>query len=392
MEIDEVTNALSEEGLALTRALPTIRPSDALSVGDGLRKRGYPAPVVAAAMTQARLRDKARAKFGDFADGMAFTPEGLEQASRLEVAALHARRYTDAGIERVADLTTGIGGDAMAMSAFGIAVMAFERDEGTALVADHNLRHWPSSVVVHANSLSVVRDVDVDAVFADPSRRTASGQRTSNPRRYDPPLTSILELRDRFPALGVKLGPAIPHSSLPEDAETEWVSVRGDVVEAALWCGPVARRHGWGALLLEPDGAHRLTGPAPPTDIGPIEDYLYEPDGAVIRARLVGEVASRVGGHLLDRTIAYVTAPRLSVTPFATAFRVVDDLPFGVKTLRTYLRKRGIGRITVKKRGTAVTPERLKTDLRLQGDEEATLILTRVAGAPRVLMVEPVTG
>ena len=118
-------------------------------------------------------------------------------------------------------------------------------------------------------------------------------------------------------------------------------------------------------------------------------EYVYEPDGAVIRAGLVAEVALALDGGLLDATIAYVTAPRLVATPFATPYRVLDELPFGVKSLRAYLRARGVGRATIKKRGTAVSPEDLRRQLALKGDAEATIILTRVAGAQRVLIVEP---
>ncbi|MBN2176919.1 MAG: SAM-dependent methyltransferase [Demequinaceae bacterium] len=390
MEIGEVRAALSAEGRALLRTLPAYRPSDALNQGDRLRGQGYPADVVSAVMTQARLRDKARNKFGDFADGMLFTPDGLEQATRLRVAALHARRFIEAGIERVADLTAGIGADAMAMSALGIAVMAFERDESTALVADHNLRHWPDSVVVHADSLSVIREADVDGVFADPARRTKAKGRSHRLADYEPALADLLGLRDRYPALGLKLGPGIPHSSLPSDAEAEWVSDAGQVVEVGLWCGPLARRLGRGSLVLCSDGFHRLSDTSATAGVGPVDHYLFEPDGAVIRAGLVAEVAQAVDGRLIDRTIAFVTGPRLVSTPFATAYRIVDNLPFGVKNLRSYLRERGIGRVTIKKRGTAVTPEGLRSELRLKGDEEATIVLTRVSGEQRILVVEPV--
>jgi hypothetical protein len=44
----------------------------------------------------------------------------------------------------------------------------------------------------------------------------------------------------------------------------------------------------------------------------------------------------------------------------------------------------------VKKRGSAVEPEVLRRQLRLRGDEEATVVLTRVAGAPTVLLVTTV--
>jgi hypothetical protein len=323
---------------------------------------------------------------------MLFTPTGLEQATRLIVASLHARRYLDAGATRVADLTAGIGGDAMAMSALGIAVMAFETDESTAIIADYNLRHWSETVVVHADSLETVRDVDVDAIYADPGRRTLGGARSHNPRSYEPPLDTILSLRDAFPAIGIKVGPGLPHHAIPSDAEAEWVSVDGDVVEAGLWWGPLSTGRGHAALVLRNGAAHRLAGAGVAADIGAIGEWIYEPDGAVIRAGLVAEFAAQVHGHLLDRTIAYVTAstaPTSPASPFATAYRVLDDFAFGVKALRTYLRERGVGRVTIKKRGTAITPEDLRRALHLRGDGEATIIVTRVAGNQRVLVVEP---
>jgi hypothetical protein len=343
--------------------------------------------VASAILTQARLRAKARTKFGDFADGLLFTPDGLEQATRLPVAALHANRFRAAGVDRVADLTCGVGADALAMSALGIAVMAFERDEATALIADHNLRHWPATVVVHADAMTVVRDVDVDGVFADPSRRASGGGRLSLDR-YEPGLGEVLALRSTFAALGIKVGPDIAHAAIPADAEAEWVSVDGDVVEAGLWFGPLARESGRAALLLAGGTSHRLSSTGAVAPVGSLAEYLYEPDGAVIRAGLVAEVANHVGGTLVDARIAYLTGPGGS-TPFAERYRILDQMPFGVKPLRAYLRERGVGRLTNKKRGTAVTPEALRPQLDLKGDAEATVVLTRVAGTQRVIVVEP---
>lgn len=388
MDLSEARAAVSAPGLAILASLPDYVPSDALRTGADLRAKGLPPDVVSAAMTQSRLRSRARSKFGDFADGMLFTPTGLEQATRLVVAGLHARRYVRAGVLRVADLTAGIGGDAMAMSALGLSVMAFETDEPTALIADYNLRHWPDTVVVHADSLDTVRDVDVDAIYADPGRRTSGGTRRNDPRDYEPPLDSLLALRDAYPALGVKAGPGIPHRAIPSDAEAEWVSVDGEVVEAGLWWGPLSAGNGRAALVLRDGSAHRLANSGAKAEVGSIGDWLYEPDGAVIRAGLVADFALKIGGHLVDRTIAYVTAPAAQPSPFATGYRVLDNLAFGVKPLRAYLRARGVGRVTIKKRGTAVTPEGLRGALDLRGDNEATIVLTRVKGAQRILIVE----
>jgi hypothetical protein len=64
-------------------------------------------------------------------------------------------------------------------------------------------------------------------------------------------------------------------------------------------------------------------------------------------------------------------------------------MPFGLKRLKAYLRTRNVGRITIKKRGTAVVPEQLRKQLVLTGTEEATIVLTRVAGNQQVLVVDP---
>lgn len=397
MDATGLAKLLSPTGWALLSALPPYDEHRAMALSERLRKEGIDAELVAAALTQSRLRAKAHAKFGDFADGMLFTPAGLEQATRLVVAAHHARRYTAAGITKVADLTCGVGADSMAFASMGLTVLATDVDEVTASVATVNLRHFPEAEVRHGDGLVTDFAAEgVDGLYADPARRTSSGSRVFDPNAYAPSLDALLALRASVPSLGLKLGPGLPHSALPDDAEAQWVSVDGDVVEVGLWFGPLAPEGpGRSALVLGAGGTHALrSGPdGPPVpDVGPVGGYLYEPDGAAIRAGLVGEVAARVHGRLVDRTIAYVTSDALHDSPVATAYRVHDTLPFGLKRLRTYLRERGVGRLTIKKRGTAVVPEQLRRQLDLRGPHESTIVLTRVAGTQQVLVVEPVHG
>ena len=127
----------------------------------------------------------------------------------------------------------------------------------------------------------------------------------------------------------------------------------------------------------------------PGAPAGPLADFLYEPDGAVIRAGLVTAVAAGVGGHLLDEHIAYVTSGDSFRTPFARGYRVLEEVPFREKQLRAALHERGIGRLTIKKRGVSVVPDELRKRLALHGDDEATLVLTRVDGKGTALLVEP---
>lgn len=418
MDAAILSKLLSPDGWALLGALPPYDERQAMKTVTTLRAQGVAPDLAAAVVTQSRLRTRARAKFGDFADGMLFTADGLEQATRLLVAALHARRYLEAGVTAVADLTCGIGADSLAFAGTGLRVVATDLDECTAAIAQWNLRHFPEADVRHADGLSLdLRAEGVEGVYADPARRVSGGsgarsRRIFDPRAYEPPLDAVWALRETVPAVGIKVGPGIAHDGLPDDAETQWVSVNGDVVEAGLWFGPLAPEGpGRSALVVrtftDDDGKeHTLSrtvrGDDGTPDIGGVGQYLYEPDGAVIRAGLVGQAAAELGGRLVDPTIAYVTTddpadlpPARPVetagaqAPIATGYRVLDTMPFGLKRLRSYLRDRNVGRITIKKRGTAVVPEQLRKQLVLTGTEEATIVLTRVAGEQQVLLVEP---
>ena len=193
----------------------------------------------------------------------------------------------------------------------------------------------------------------------------------------------------RVPRTVLKLAPGIDHGLLPPGAEAEWVSVDGEVVEAGIWCGPLAAVPRRAALLRSTGAIAELTGSgSEQAPVGRVRRWLYDPDGAVVRAHLVAEFAALVGGTLADPTIAYVYADAPVETPYARRYEVLDAFGFSLKRLRAALRARGVGRLTVLKRGSAVDPQRLRRDLRLAGDGTATVVLTRVAGAPTVLLVQ----
>ena len=385
---------LTPRGEALLARVSPYDEERAMATAAALRAEGVDPGLAAAALTQARLRARAATRLGPAAARLFFTAAGLEQATRATVAARHAQRYAGVAAATgtdllVADLCCGLGSDLLALAQAGLRVLGVDRDPLTAAVAAANL----SALGLQERASVRVADVTevaldgVGAVFVDPARRDAGG-RTLAPHRWSPPFSFVIGLAGRVPATGAKLAPGIPHDLLPAGAEAEWVSVGGDVVETALWCGPLGTGVRRRATLLPADVT--LTGDGSRrAEPGPVGRYLLEPDGAVVRAGLVAELADLVGGRLLDPTIAYLTTDQEPRTPFGSAYEVTDVLPFGVKRLRALLRERGVGRVTVKKRGTAVTPEQLRPALRLSGDAEATVVLTRVAGEQSVLLVQP---
>ncbi|MGY3320169.1 THUMP-like domain-containing protein [Arthrobacter sp. TE12232] len=404
---EHIAPILTPEGWELLASLGPYREDEAFRLTAALRKAGHSPELVSAVLTQSRLRTKAEAKFGEFARQMVFTKAGLEQATRLTVAARHAQRFVEAGISHVADLGCGLGADAMALASMDLVVTAVEMDETTAACATMNLIPFRNATVVHSDATAVSLE-GVDGVWLDPARRTTSTSGTKriwDPEDFSPPLSFVESLAGSGRAVGVKMGPGMPHDSVPADCEAQWVSVGGDVTEVALWFNAV-RRPGVrrAALVLGPLGAAELTsgedfGGGPAAPVGPVEGYLYEPDGAVIRAGLVADVALQLGGHLVDEHIAYICAPELRETPFAKAYKVLDVMPFNVKALKAWVKDQGIGVLDIKKRGTAVTPEELRKQLlpggkpagsKSKAKKAATLVLTRIGEDRVAISVEPV--
>lgn len=393
MDRTELQELLSSDGLRLLDSLPPYETTaDVVKMVGELRKAGHSPGLVAAVLSQSKLRAKAEGKFGPFATRMLFTEAGLEQATRLRVAAMHAGRFQTAGASRIADLGSGIGGDALAIAALDLAVTAVEVDEVTAAIAAYNLAPWPNAEVVNAEAGSIDLN-DFGGVYLDPARRTAGHQNTSRitkPADYSPSLDFAFEIGGRKPT-GVKLGPGIDRDLIPAQAEAQWISVDREVVELGLWFGALARpgiRRS--ALVIGDHGTAELSSDADSADVetGRLGEYLYEPDGAVIRARLIGDLARRIGATMLSDGIAYLTSDGAVDTPFATRFRIIETLPFDERSLKKALAARGIGSLEIKKRGVDVDPAQLRKKLALKGSESATLFVTRVGGKHTALLAE----
>lgn len=395
------------EGAELLEGLPPYDASEVLRLTQRLRALGADPELVAAALTQARLRARAADRLGPVAQRLLLTAEGLEQATRPAVARRHARRFLDAGVEHVWDLGSGLGLDALALADAGLAVTAVERDEEVAVAAAHNLAPYPRARVVRAD-VDEVHPGPGEGAWLDPARRTpgVADVRGRTRRLFrlsdlSPSWGTVQEIAARAAATGAKLSPGFSASDLPPGAEAEWVGVDGDVVECVVWWGAAVRTSGVSAVVgtSDPGGTRWLTvapSDAPPPPLAPgeqVENFLAEPDRTVLAAGLASTLAAAVGGHELDSGVGYVVAPAVVHVPWARWFVVDEVLPLHPRVVRGWLRERGFGRVTIKKRGVPTDPERFRADLRLRGGRgavEATLVLTRVAGTPSALVVTPV--
>ncbi len=397
MEREDFIALLSPEGQELLAKVAKVdAKADVVSLVSKLRAEGHNPLLVAAVLTQAKLRRRAQAKFGEFAERMIFTEPGLEQASRLSVAALHAGRFRSAGITDVADLGCGIGAESLALASLDIRVHAREIDEVTAAVATYNLAPFDNAEVQQAD----VTEINLDAfggLFFDPARRELGGPareraaRKFDPMAFSPSFDFVMQAAAKKPT-GVKFGPGHPHDGIPDEAEAQWVSVGGDLVELGLWFGAVARQGvKRSALLLAADGKHEISSDSTKrqdAELGSLQEFVYEPDNAVVRSHLIGQLAEQIGAKIFAPEIAYLTAATKIESPWLKGYRVLDEMAFDRKKLKAYLKERSIGTLEIKKRGSDIVPEQLRKELAPKGKGAATLIVTRVGDAHRVLICE----
>jgi SAM-dependent methyltransferase len=380
---DDVAALRAPAGQAVLAAIGAYDEATTLATATRLRALGHDPALVGTALTQARLRRRAGARLGAEAEHWWFTADGLEQATRPEVAGRRAGRLAATGVASVADLGCGIGADTVAVARAGLRVEAVEADPATAAVAAANVAAAgvADRVTVHCADARLFDATAVDAVFCDPARR-AAGRRISNPEGWSPPWSFVAGLAQRLPVVA-KVAPGIPHDLPPATAATEWVSVHGDLVEACVWFAPTDRS-GRRAVLL-PSGEEVDDQDLPTPIVGPPGPWVVEPDDAIIRAGLVARIAADLAGHLLDPRIAYVTTSDTPLpSPRYRRFEVLDQLPFSLKLLRERLRAAGAGDVTVKKRGMAIDPIDLRRRLRPDpaAGEPLTVLLTRIGAAP----------
>lgn len=398
MQLDDFNRLLEEDGERAIEAAAALDPSerDFLQYYQTLQ-RTFPSELARPALETAILRKEAITKF-PFADRMFFIREALEQASSHEVSSYRADRYKE--FPRLADLGCSIGGDTITMSRVAPTI-GVDRDRLRLAMARQNL----NNLGLLENTILVQHEISEElpfaadkglALFCDPSRREA-GRRIFSVQRYQPALKTVLAWQQRFQAIGVKISPGVDVDELGDcDAEIEFISYKGALKEAMLWFGPLRRNARKATILpgphtMESDESFRVIHSQFErfkTDFQGVDpqEYLYEPDPAIIRTGMVRTLGKHLNAHQMDPHIAYLTASKEIASAFARVWKIIDWMPFNLKKLRRYLREHRVGQVVVKKRGSPIQPEELIRMLRLEGEVNRVLFLTQLRGKPIVII------
>lgn len=357
------------------------RESD-LKLQQDLRKQ-YPAELVLAAL---QLRDSRRRAIGKFsrAQTMWFNRIGVEQCTAESVAQHKARRFQ--GCSTVWDLCCGIGSDAIAIASAGPHVTAVDLTPIACLRTAWNAEEYGVAERISTQVGNVTELSLTDAhVHIDPDRR-AGISRAMRIEDYEPPLSYLEQLTTTARGGAIKLSPASNFGGKFPDCEVELISLDGECKEATIWFGDRRTETPWRATLL-PSGA-TLTGDPflARGPVGPLGQFLYDPDPAVVRAGLIDILAETGGFHRLDAAEEYLTSATRIASPFVRTFEVLDELPHNQKELSRAIAARSIGELEIKCRHVPVDVNALRRKLKLTGTERLVLFIARLQGKTRYVI------
>lgn len=335
LEPELATWVLGPEAGAYLDELVVDPASDALATASRLRAAGLSPERAAAIQSVAAASRTARA--AGHGPATWWTPAALEQASRPEVSAWRAARYTGA---HAIDVTAGCGGDAAALGRTSSVLLAADRSASRLAFLRTNL--GDSALVVQADALQPCVATRAWSAWADPSRRH-EGRRLQGLGACRPAVPALAALG--FDGLGIAVSPAVDLADpdRPGDAELEFVQVGRQLVEATLWLGGL-RDRGPGpaaavSATLLPDGLHRRGRPRPPDGVvADLGAWLAVPAPALVRARLVDELAEELGLGRLARTRALFTGDAVDVSPWFRFEAVEAVVPARPRQVRDALR------------------------------------------------------
>jgi hypothetical protein len=394
--VDNITDKWSTYELALSTLAAEARSADAPTLVLFLRKK-FPTSDVRElnlAVETFIARRQASDKLGEWAAQGFFSLSLLQQASRLSIARYRASFFT--GRKHVLEIGTGTGSDTAALARVVEHVTTIDGDPEASELAQRNL-----ALQGITNVTFLVGDVQhlidslpktFDGLFADPARRTKSGERFTDGDEYSPPLSFVMSLE--IGALrAIKVSPGLFVDPCPAGWSRQFVGCGEECLEQTLW---------YGSSIVDSSIAvtDRDESWSPPQDdrdvemVSEIGAYLVEAHATINRSQKLGLFFNEHGAHLFDPDVAYGTATTaLQRTGLCTSYKVLESLPYAKKTLKAALSSRGwSNRTEFKKRNFPGDIEAVRSDMELPKHSHTApfgvVLLFRYHGKPWAVIAE----
>ncbi len=312
-------------------------------------------------------RRQAPDKLGEWSREGHFSLSLLQQASRQSIAAYRAGFFL--GRSHVLEIGTGAGSDTAALASVVRHVTTIDGDPVASELAKRNLDLQGITnvtfVVGEAQTIVPTLTEAFDALFADPARRTRTGERIKSGEDYSPPLSFLLALQIGS-LRAIKISPGLFVEPCPEKWIRQFVGFGEECLEQTLWHGSPLKD----SSVVVTD---RSASWAPPeTERTPsiaqsLEGYLIEAHGTLNRCQKLGEFFFEHNIHPVAPDVAYgISSSPVPPSPLYTRYTVLEDLPFSKKKLKEALTRLGwSNRTELKKRNFSGDVEQIRAELDL---------------------------
>ena len=328
--------------------------------------------------SQIFLRKKAKKKFLQ-ANQMFFDTEGLEQASSWFMAKYHASFPEENDV--VLDICTGIGADAAAFALKANKVITLDNNKNKQILATENIKNIANKFnieFINKKFEDYNPSAEITFVYADPSRREKS-KRKIDFNEYSPKVSEIISFAEKNNIADkkclVKLAPACDYDSLLSKGKIQVVSCNGEVKEVLFIMTKKEAGKKEAVLLADEEKVFVLESKKHITKkVSEKLKFIIEPDAAIIRAGLVAEYAEKIGASFIEPHIAYLTSNNENIGPGGKVFCIMEHMQYNEKKIKRFLKKKGIKKITVKKRGINKTTENINKELSIKSGSNKTYL------------------
>ena len=351
---------------------------------------------VRAIAEQLACRQKAAKKLPRLSPhNLLYTPLALEQASGERSAEYKTSLLSG---KKVIDLSGGLGVDSIYLSRAFHDVVYCERDPLLCSLFQHNLKQCGVTNVQVKNGdsidlLSMYPDDFFDWIFVDPARRE-QGRRSIGLEAASPDVVRCQEiLLRKAERVCIKASPALELSGLkkllPSLCTIIVVSVDRECKEILLL---LDRRALQKTVTIKAvcmssvsDAVAEILGDGAidRTVASSVKKYFYEPDPAIIKAKLTARFARDSGFEFVNSSVDYLTSDRLAEAFPGRTFRLIECVLYKPKTFRAFLERHEIGGASIQRRDFPLSAEELRKKYRLLESDKAFLFFTRDhAGRP----------
>jgi hypothetical protein len=362
-------HAIAEECLPLLKN--PLKLSEKLSKKFGLQERR-------AIMHYLEILPKIRKKFCLQNVHLICDRLSYEQATARDISEYKALLWP--GNAKIADLCCGMGGDSFWLPN-GIAASGVDIAPERVLMFNENMERLglPHRAILQ-NALEAGGG---DFFCIDPARRNG----------LNPSFENILELSKRFCGAMVKLPPAFPENEIPKKSDIIYLGNENDCRECLMLSGIFEKETVRAVAICENETFEWQCKKNELQNISletkKLGNFILEPYPVLVRSHLFLSEAKKYGFWQIDKTLAYVSCEGLPQKHSGfSAYKVIEQSSLSTNNVRTMLKKYGIGKITLKKRGVEVVPEAEIRRLAPKGEKEGILFYTRILGEKRAILTE----